>query len=40
MDKILWDLFKKTGDMKYFIMLKNLEGEDNGIKENRRDNTK
>lgn len=37
MDKILWDLFKKTGDMKYYIMLKNLEGEINGIKESRRD---
>ena len=24
MDKILWDLFKKTGDIKYYILLKNM----------------
>ena len=43
MDKILWDLFKKTGDMKYFLMLKrlnNLEGEKNGVKENRGNSNK
>lgn len=30
MDKILWDLFKNTGDIKYFLMLQKLEGTKNG----------
>ncbi len=26
--KIVWDLFKSTGDIKYYLMAKELEGED------------
>ena len=40
MDKILWDLFKKTGDIKYFMLIKKLEGEDDGDKKSRGNNTK
>ncbi len=24
MDKIVWDLFKETGDIKYYLLLKNM----------------
>jgi len=39
MDKILWDLFKTTGDIKYFLMLQKLEVQD-GKQENKRNSTK
>ncbi len=25
MDKIVWDLFKETGDIKYYLLLKNMK---------------
>jgi len=25
--KLVWDLFKKTGDIKYYLMAKQIEGE-------------
>ncbi len=28
MEELLWDLFKNTGDIKYFMMLKRLKDED------------
>lgn len=37
MDKILWNLFKTTGDCRYFIMLKELENLD-GNKESKGNN--
>lgn len=40
MDKILWDLFKKTGDIKYFLLLQKLEVIDNGDQKNKRDSSK
>lgn len=40
MDKLLWDLFKKTGDIKYFLLLQKLEVIDNGNQEIRRDSSK
>ena len=40
MDKILWDLFKKTGDIKYFLLLQKLEVIDNGDQKARRDSSK
>lgn len=36
MDKILWDLFKKTGNIKYFLLLQKIEGSKDGNKESRR----
>ena len=29
MEDILWNLFKNTGDIKYFVMLKKLREENN-----------
>lgn len=40
MDKILWDLFKKTGDIKYFLLLQKLEVVNNGDKEARGNSSK
>ncbi len=40
MDKILWDLFKRTGDIKYYIMVKRLEGENIETREDRGNNSK
>lgn len=39
MDNIIWDLFKKTGDVKYYILLQNMkkrsdEFEDRGNRGN------
>ena len=39
MDKILWDLFKSTGDIKYFLLLQKLEVQD-GKQENKRNSNK
>jgi len=36
MDKILWDLFKTTGDIKYFLLLQKLEVNKYGDNEGRR----
>ncbi len=35
MNKLIWELFKKTGDIKYFLLSKRLEGEAVENKENR-----
>lgn len=35
MDKILWDLFKTTGDIKYFLLLQKLEVTKDGDQKNR-----
>jgi len=40
MDKILWDLFKKTGDIKYFLLLQKLEVVNNGDKKAGRNSSK
>lgn len=40
MNKIIWELFKKTGDIKYFLLFKNLEGEVHENKENRSNSNK
>lgn len=39
MDEILWDLFKKTGDIKYYLLIKRVEGENNEVTEDRGDNS-
>lgn len=28
MNDIIWDLFKKTGDIKYYLLLKNIKRSD------------
>ena len=39
--ELVWKLFKKTGDIKYYLMAKQIEGEENARnKENRRNSNK
>ena len=40
MDKVLWELFKKTGDIKYYILIKKLEGETDEDTKDRGNNNK
>ena len=40
MDKILWDLFKKTGDIKYFLLLQKREVVEDGNQKTGRDSNK
>lgn len=37
MDEILWNLFKKTGDIKYFLLLQKIEVTEDGNNEGRGD---
>lgn len=39
MEKILWDLFKKTGEIKYYLLYQELRGQ-NGEDNSRRDSFK
>ena len=40
MDKILWDLFRNTGDYRYYIMLKKMENVlEDGNKKSKRNNS-
>ena len=36
MEKILWELFKKTGDIKYYLMIKELGSVKDENNKNRR----
>lgn len=36
MDKVLWNLFKRTGDIKYFLLLQKLEVTKDGDHKGRR----
>ena len=39
MEKILWEMFKKTGDIKYYLFIKGLGSvEDENIKNQRNSN--
>ena len=39
--EIVWNLFKKTGDIKYYLMAKKIEGEDDARnQENRRNSNR
>ncbi len=40
MEDLLWNLFKKTGDIKYFLLLQKLEVVVNGDQKTRRDRNK
>lgn len=35
MDKLLWDLFKATGDIKYYLLLQKLEVTESGDQKNK-----
>lgn len=35
MENILWEMFKKTGDIKYYLFIKKLGSVDNGNRETR-----
>ncbi len=37
--KIIWNLFKKTGDIKYYLMAKKLEGEQDATDQENRGNS-
>lgn len=36
---IVWNLFKKTGNIKYYLMAKKIEGEDNARDKKNRGNS-
>ena len=38
MEKILWDLFKKTGNINYYLLYQEVRGKNEG--NDRRNNTK
>ena len=40
MDELVWKLFKQTGDIKYYLLAKKLEGDVNAGKENRGNSNK
>ena len=40
MDNIAWKLFKKTGNIKYFLLSKKLEGVDGAVKKNSRNSNR
>ena len=40
MEEILWKLFKKTGNIKYYLMIKELGSVDNETNKNRRNSSK
>ena len=40
MNKLLWEIFKKTGDIKYYLLSKKLEGEAHETEENRSNSNK
>ncbi len=40
MKDLVWELFKKTGNIKYFLLVKKLEGDLDGVKEVRINNNK
>ena len=40
MEDLVWEIFKKTGDIKYYLLAKRLKGDSNADKENRRNSNK
>lgn len=39
MNEILWDLFKKTGNIKYYLLIKRFEGESDEVAKDRGNNS-
>ena len=37
MNNLLWELFRKTGNIKYYLLIKSLEGDTIGEKKGSRD---
>jgi len=40
MEEILWRLFKKTGNIKYYLLIKKLGSENNEDNKNRRNSNR
>lgn len=40
MENVAWKLFKKTGDIKYFLLAKRLEGVDVATKKDSRNSSR
>jgi len=40
MDKILWEIFKKTGDIKYYLFAKKIGCAENGNRKSRRNSNR
>jgi len=40
MKELVWEIFKKKGNIKYFLLAKKLEGDSSADKESRRNNSK
>ncbi len=40
MEKLLWSLFKKTGNIKYYLMIKELGSVENENKKSRGNNSR
>ena len=40
MNNVAWKLFKKTGNIRYFLLAKRLEGVDSAIKKDNRNSNK
>lgn len=39
MEQLVWELFKKTGNIKYYLLAKKI-GEDNAVNKNNGNNSK
>ena len=40
MKQIIWDLFKSTGDIRYFLLVKKLEGVTSAVKKDNRNSNR
>lgn len=40
MEELVWEIFKKTGDIRYYLLTKNLEGDINANKKSRGNSNK
>ena len=40
MEDLVWEIFKKTGDIKYYLLAKRLKGDNNADEENRGNSNK
>ena len=40
MEDLVWEIFKKTGDIKYYLLAKKIKGDDGANKENRGNSNK
>ena len=40
MKELVWEIFNKTGDIRYYLLSKNLEGDSNADKKSRGNSSK